>query len=116
MKQTLYSRHLSEADIILMSPLTFSPRSNLSIAQTCKNESQKNSHKKFLYILFQTELYIFFKFLFNFVYVIFEPVYGLFWVIKIKISWNFKSVINSRIDAFRSCKDVQSTIETGIGT
>ena len=116
MKWTLYSRHLSEADIILMSPLTFPPRKNLSIAQTSKNESQKNSHKKFLYILFQTVLYIFFKFLFNFAYFIFEPVYGLFWAIKINISWNFKSVTNSTIDAFPSCKDAQSTMEAGIGT
>ena len=67
------------ADIMSSSRLTFPHRSNLPIADTPKKE-------RFLYISFQTVFYIFFKFLFYFVYFIFEPVNGLFRVIKINIS------------------------------
>ena len=110
MQQRLYSGHLSVADIILRYRLEFPPRKDLPIVDTAKNESQKNSYEKFLYILFQKVFYIFFKFLFYFVYFIFEPVYGLFRAIKIKISWNFQSVSASTIDAFPSYKDVQSAM------
>ena len=104
MQRTLYSGHLSVADIILISRLIFTPRSDLPIADTSKNESKKNSYKKFLYILFQTVFYIFFKFLFYFVYFIFESGYGLFRAIKIKISWNLQFVSTSMIDPFPSYK------------
>ena len=114
MQRTLYSGHLSVADTILMSRLTFPPRSDLLIAETSKNESQKNSYKKLLYILYQTVFHIFFKFLFYFVYFIIDPVYGLFRAIKIRIDWNFQSVYTSIINALSSYKDVQNTMGQGL--
>ena len=114
MQRTLYSGHLSVADTILMSRLTFPPRSDLLIAETSKNESQKNSYKKLLYILYQTVFHIFFKFLFYFVYFIIDPVYGLFRAIKIRIDWNFQSVHTSIINALSSYKDVQNTMGQGL--
>ena len=113
MQRTHYSGHLSVADIIVRSRLRFPPRNDLPMANTSKTESQKNSCKKFLYILFQTVFYIFFKYFFYFVYFIFEPVYGLFRAKKIKISWNFQSLSTSTIDAFPNYKDVQSTMGQG---
>ena len=114
MQRTLYSGHLSVADTILMSRLTFPPRSDLLIAETSKNESQKNSYKKLLYILYQTVFHIFFKFLFYFVYFIIDPVYGLFRAMKIRIDWNFQSVYTSIINALSSYKDVQNTMGQGL--
>ena len=114
MQRTLYSGHLSVADTILMSRLTFPPRSDLLIAETSKNESQKNSYKKLLYILYQTVFHIFFKILFYFVYFIIDPVYGLFRAIKIRIDWNFQSVYTSIINALSSYKDVQNTMGQGL--
>ena len=97
-----------------MPRLTFPPRSDLLIAETSKNESQKNSYKKLLYILYQTVFHIFFKFLFYFVYSIIDPVYGLFRAIKIRIEWNFQSVYTSIINALSSYKDVQNTMGQGL--
>ena len=97
-----------------MSRLTFPPRSDLLIAETSKNESQKNSYKKLLYILYQTVFHIFFKFLFYFVYFIIDPVHGLFRAIKIRIDWNFQSVYTSIINALSSYKDVQNTMGQGL--
>ena len=113
MKKPLCSGHFI-ADTILMSRLTFPPRSDLLIAETSKNESQKNSYKKLLYILYQTVFHIFFKFLFYFVYFIIDPVYGLFRAIKIRIDWNFQSVYTSIINALSSYKDVQNTMGQGL--
>ena len=53
---------------------------------------------------------VMFKFLVYFVYFIFEPVFGLFKAVKIKISWNVQSVSTSAIDAFPSYKDVLNTM------
>ena len=69
--QTLITKPLCSgrfiAEFILRSWLTFPTRSDLLIADKSKNESQKcNSCKKFLYVLFHTVLYIFFKFKFLF--------------------------------------------------
>ena len=110
--QTLITRSLCSRHFIVDTSLQkISSRSNLPETNMSKYEGQKKFMRSFSIFYFRQCFKFYEKFLFYFVYFIFEPVFGLFRAIKIKISWNFQSISTSM--SFPSYKDIESTLGQG---
>ena len=101
MQRTLYSGHLSIADIIFRSQLTLPSRTDHSIADTPNNRPYKTFLVRNLYTFYFGQC---FTILFDF----FSIFVRLFRSIKMKNCRYFQSVFTSMIDVFSSCEDVSA--------
>ena len=107
MWRTLYSGHLSIADIIFRSEFTLPPRTDLPIANTPNNRPYIR-HSLYVFCLRQC-FTVSFKFSSIFIILFFSKINVLFRFTKIKLRRDFRSVLAFMVDAFPNCKNVQST-------
>ena len=114
MQRRLYSGHLSIADVIFRSQFKLSPRTNFFIVDTPNNRSYKIFFVRNLYTFYFRQCFTdSFKFSSIFYILFFSQFNGLFRSIKMEILSDFQSVFISMVDAFPSCKDLQSTMGQG---
>ena len=114
MQRTLYSGHLSTADIIFRSQLTLPSRTDPSIVDTPNNRPHKTFLVRSLYKFYFGQCFtISFKFSSIFIILFWDQFNGLFRPIKLTKSGDFDSAFTSMIDVFSSCKDVQCVLERG---
>ena len=104
----LCSEHFT-ADIIFRSKFTLLPRTNLSIGDMSNNRPYKTFFVRNLYTVYFKQCFtVLSKFSSIFFILVFSQINCFFRFTKIKMCRDFQSIFTSMVDAFPSCKDIQS--------